>query len=494
MQYDKLNKLNKAASDLHDILKIGKKNMDDLQSQRTEAQRINALKKVKPVNSNQNLELLLPHVPQSVSNNRQPRRTKIDGISKTSFGFTVPKDSTQIQQKAKRIPDPSKKKNDIEYMFVLFDRYLKQELTKQDEYESLLKLVKEYINADTNSDKGMKLRLFLLGKDNNKEYETAISVMKGTKFYFDPNITIKKRLHKYLYDLYRDFEILKESLNNIRKIIDPGSNEIEKSTKDVKIAETFLYSNFVECMKTKIIEFLFILTLKFENLVKKIEKKIDVEILDIVNDKLKMDNEIKEITNKMLNNVRNIEIILELSLENFDHQGEKNTYDKFIKDYKPLIFNILGDMQACFAFIDYFIHKAYLNGIFNDNEVKILITNMENLQYFIEHILLIHKDLIKSDERIEFQPTLSYFIQLAKEDEELDKILNDEKFNGGRRNHKKKPKKNPTKLNRGADMNMKDIRGLCKVNQIKLSKTKDGVRVIYTKKELITKLKRKKIL
>ena len=59
---------------------------------------------------------------------------------------------------------------------------------------------------------------------------------------------------------------------------------------------------------------------------------------------------------------------------------------------------------------------------------------------------------------------------------------------------KKKPTKKPTKLNRGADMNMKDIRGLCKVNQIKLSKTKDGVRVIYTKKELITKLTRKKIL
>jgi len=61
---------------------------------------------------------------------------------------------------------------------------------------------------------------------------------------------------------------------------------------------------------------------------------------------------------------------------------------------------------------------------------------------------------------------------------------------GGRRN----PTKKPTKLNRGADMNMKDIRGLCKVNQIKLSKTKDGVCVIYTKKELITKLRRKKIL
>ena len=78
-----------------------------------------------------------------------------------------------------------------------------------------------------------------------------------------------------------------------------------------------------------------------------------------------------------------------------------------------------------------------------------------------------------------------------------DNIFEDDPIDGGRRNPTKKPtdpKKKPTKLNRGADMNMKDIRGLCKVNQIKLSKTKDGVRVIYTKKELITKLKRKKIL
>ena len=75
-----------------------------------------------------------------------------------------------------------------------------------------------------------------------------------------------------------------------------------------------------------------------------------------------------------------------------------------------------------------------------------------------------------------------------------DDIFKNDPIDGGRRNPKKKPTKKPTKLNRGADMNMKDIRGLCKVNQIKLSKTKDGVRVIYTKKELITKLKRKKIL
>jgi hypothetical protein len=44
------------------------------------------------------------------------------------------------------------------------------------------------------------------------------------------------------------------------------------------------------------------------------------------------------------------------------------------------------------------------------------------------------------------------------------------------------------------DMIMKDIRELCKANQIKLSRIVNDKRVIYTKKELITKLKRKKII
>jgi hypothetical protein len=45
-----------------------------------------------------------------------------------------------------------------------------------------------------------------------------------------------------------------------------------------------------------------------------------------------------------------------------------------------------------------------------------------------------------------------------------------------------------------ADMKMKDVKILCKKNQIKLSTTVNNKRVVYTKKELITKLKRKKAL
>lgn len=44
------------------------------------------------------------------------------------------------------------------------------------------------------------------------------------------------------------------------------------------------------------------------------------------------------------------------------------------------------------------------------------------------------------------------------------------------------------------DMTMKDIRELCKANQIKLSRVVDGKRVAYKKKELMTRLRRKKLL
>ena len=75
--------------------------------------------------------------------------------------------------------------------------------------------------------------------------------------------------------------------------------------------------------------------------------------------------------------------------------------------------------------------------------------------------------------------------QIQLHDDKYKKSVEEMVFGGGRRK--------PTK-SKHADMNMKDIKRLCKANQIKLSKTKDGIRVIYTKKELITKLKRKKIL
>jgi hypothetical protein len=76
----------------------------------------------------------------------------------------------------------------------------------------------------------------------------------------------------------------------------------------------------------------------------------------------------------------------------------------------------------------------------------------------------------------------------------LHKILeeNENLFNGGSRRNKATPK--PKAKPKHEDMTMKDIKEMCKANQIKLSKVVDNKRVVFKKKELITKLKRKKLL
>jgi TRAP-type C4-dicarboxylate transport system substrate-binding protein len=53
---------------------------------------------------------------------------------------------------------------------------------------------------------------------------------------------------------------------------------------------------------------------------------------------------------------------------------------------------------------------------------------------------------------------------------------------------------NNTNGGRPNNMSMKDLKYMCKANQIKLSRVVNGMRIVYTKKELITKLKRKKII
>ena len=59
-------------------------------------------------------------------------------------------------------------------------------------------------------------------------------------------------------------------------------------------------------------------------------------------------------------------------------------------------------------------------------------------------------------------------------------------FGGGNRRIKATPKHE--------DMTMKDIKEICKANEIKLSKVVEGKYVAFKKKELITKLKRRKLL
>jgi hypothetical protein len=69
-------------------------------------------------------------------------------------------------------------------------------------------------------------------------------------------------------------------------------------------------------------------------------------------------------------------------------------------------------------------------------------------------------------------------------------------FKGGNRRNKPKSKAKPKPKPKAKpdDMNMKDVKDLCKANQIKLSKVVNEKRVRFTKKELLTKLKRKKLI
>jgi hypothetical protein len=95
-------------------------------------------------------------------------------------------------------------------------------------------------------------------------------------------------------------------------------------------------------------------------------------------------------------------------------------------------------------------------------------------------------------------PYLEEYENLDKQDKQdklefmRNKIRNGKEFGGGSRRNKATPKSKAKPNNE--DMTMKDIKELCKANQIKLSKVVEGKRVVYKKKELITKLKRKKLL
>jgi hypothetical protein len=76
-----------------------------------------------------------------------------------------------------------------------------------------------------------------------------------------------------------------------------------------------------------------------------------------------------------------------------------------------------------------------------------------------------------------------------------DEYLRGMNFGGSRRNKATpKPKAKPKAKPKHDDMTMKDIKEMCKANLIKLSKVVEGKRVVFNKKELITKLKRKKLL
>ena len=119
------------------------------------------------------------------------------------------------------------------------------------------------------------------------------------------------------------------------------------------------------------------------------------------------------------------------------------------------------------------INQQIIDGT-RDNEEKLAYINywnvmslfVNNIKYTPENLTLLIK--VYSD-----------MIGLAK-----NKNITITSISGGRRRN------NST----NTDMKMKDVKILCKKNQIKLSTTVNDKRVVYTKKDLITKLKRKKAL
>ena len=141
--------------------------------------------------------------------------------------------------------------------------------------------------------------------------------------------------------------------------------------------------------------------------------------------------------------------------------------------------NKIRDIVDVLVKIHDFINKELLKE-FKINLITYKIEKNEMMSRYLddtENNLYIKKHY----KELEKQKTIEYFeTKVIPVIEFAEEALNQK---GGRRN----------KLNH-ADMNMKDIKELCKANQIKLSKTENNKRVVYTKKELITKLKRKKVI
>jgi hypothetical protein len=184
--------------------------------------------------------------------------------------------------------------------------------------------------------------------------------------------------------------------------------------------------------------------------------------------------------------------------------------------HRNILYHILTEEFIKFNALFHYIFKyinylaLLLNNPINGSDINHTIDSITNLQHSILfsqtnaiRIIEEYNELIKASKSLgalnSFKLTESelkelnnikkgesdYILETKQKNDDKPDFHNDEIY-GGRR----KPNKKPT----NATMNMKDIKRLCKANQIKLSKTKDGIRIIYTKKELITKLKRKRIL
>ena len=170
--------------------------------------------------------------------------------------------------------------------------------------------------------------------------------------------------------------------------------------------------------------------------------------------------------------------------------GSKKSY----KFYLETLLEILNNKQYL-NFYKSKLEKAIVLGpqeTDDDRETKITMLAMLDLNNKIEKIWNNYGENIYYDITDDTQITLNA-IRNMKEYKDKIKELNDNKgLNGGNRRNKATP--NSKAKPKHDDMTMKDIKELCKANQIKLSRVVEGKRIAYKKKELITKLKRKKLL
>jgi hypothetical protein len=144
-----------------------------------------------------------------------------------------------------------------------------------------------------------------------------------------------------------------------------------------------------------------------------------------------------------------------------------NAGDKFLKEYSDFSkSNIHRDINK--------IDKIGIRGDEDEDKVftkdgNINIEHIKKLIGFVGLFMKIQKEGYGKGQYYQIPLTLN---------------LNYVNHAGGRRRNQPKH----------TDMTMKDIKELCKANQIKLSRVIDDKRVCYKKKELLTKLKRKKII
>ena len=118
----------------------------------------------------------------------------------------------------------------------------------------------------------------------------------------------------------------------------------------------------------------------------------------------------------------------------------------------------------------------------------------------IEILKLFDNDILSIKGNYHTNYGIDYFYNNGDENRfTLDEIRKMEGYiEGGSRRIKASPKSKPSPKSKAKpkhdEMTMKDIKEMCKANEIKLSKVVEGKRVAFKKKELITKLKRKKLL